>query len=82
MPSVTGPDTSPIGLAGRIVTATRGAAGPGEVELHIRGGTEVFLARSKEPLPVGTTVVVMEVHGPRSVVVHPFADPLDDLLQL
>ncbi len=41
---MSGPDESPVGLAGRIVTATRGAAGAGEVELHIRGGTEIFLA--------------------------------------
>lgn len=46
---MTTPDHSPIGLAGRITTATRGQDGPGEVELRIRGGTETFIARSAEP---------------------------------
>jgi hypothetical protein len=79
---VSGPDESPVGLAGRIVTATRGAAGAGEVELHIRGGTEVFLARSNDPLPVGAAVIVLSTLGPRTVVVFPWADPLDSILDL
>ena len=73
---------SPIGLAGRLVTATRGADGPGEVEVRIRGGTEVFLARSAEPLPRGQAVLVLQTLGPRTVVVAPWADPVDSLLQL
>jgi hypothetical protein len=76
------PHDSPIGLAGRIVTATRGEAGPGEVELRIRGGTEVFIARSRDPLSVGQAVLVLSTLGPRTVVVAPWADPLDSLLDL
>jgi len=79
---VSGPDESPIGLAGRIVTATRGLDGPGEVELRIRGGTELFLARSADPLPRGQAVIVLSTLGPRTVVVSPWADPVDSLLQL
>jgi hypothetical protein len=75
-------DASPIGLAGRIVTATRGENGPGEVELRIRGGTEVFIARSNDPLPVGAAVIVLSTLGPRTVVVFPWADPLDSILDL
>jgi hypothetical protein len=73
---------SPIGLAGRITTATRGADGPGEVELRIRGGTETFIARSDEPLAVGAAVIVLSTLGPRTVVVFPWADPLDSILEL
>jgi hypothetical protein len=73
---------SPIGLAGRIVTATRGADGPGEVELRIRGGTEVFIARSADPLPLGAAVIVLSTLGPRTVVVAPWDDPLDSILDL
>jgi membrane protein implicated in regulation of membrane protease activity len=76
------PEDSPVGLAGRIVTATRGAAGAGEVQLRIRGGTEIFIARSKDPLPVGAAVIVLDTLGPRTVVVFPWADPLDSILDL
>ena len=76
------PEDSPIGLAGRIVTATRGDAGPGEVQLRIRGGTEVFIARSKDPLPRGQAVIVLATLGPRTVVVSPWMDPLDSILDL
>lgn len=79
---MSGSDESPIGLAGRIVTATRGARGPGEVELRIRGGTEVFLAQSAEPLSLGQAVLVLQTLGPRTVIVAPWADPVDSLLQL
>lgn len=79
---MSGPDDSPVGLAGRIVIATRGADGPGEVQLRIRGGTETFIARSADPLPVGAAVIVLDTLGPRTVVVSPWADPLDSILDL
>jgi len=75
-------DESPIGLAGRIVTPTRGEQGAGEVELRIRGGTEIFMARSADPLPSGAAVIVVATLGPRTVVVLPWADPLDSVLEL
>jgi hypothetical protein len=73
---------SPIGKAGRIVTPTRGPNGPGEVELEIRGGTELFIARSGEPLAKGTAVICVSTLGPRSVIVLPWLDPKDSLLDL
>jgi hypothetical protein len=79
---MTTPDYSPIGLAGRITTATRGEDGPGEVELRIRGGTETFIARSAEPLAKGRAVIVVQTLGPRTVIVMPWADPVDSLLEL
>jgi membrane-bound ClpP family serine protease len=75
-------DDSPVGMTGRIVTATRGDHGVGEVEVRIRGGTETFLARSPEPVSVGEPVVVVSIIGPRTVVVAPISDPIDDLLTL
>jgi membrane-bound ClpP family serine protease len=75
-------DDSPIGLAGRIVTPTRGEDGAGEVELRIRGGTEIFLARSAEPLQRGQAVIVLATLGPRTVVVSPWMDPVESLLTL
>jgi hypothetical protein len=73
---------SPIGKAGRVITATRGPDGPGEVELEIRGGVEVFIARSPDPLPKGAAVICVSTLGPRSVIVLPWADPKDSLLDL
>jgi hypothetical protein len=75
-------DESPIGLSGHITTPTRGPDGAGEVELRIRGGTETFLARSAEPLPRGQAVIVLSTLGPRTVIVAPWADPVESLLVL
>lgn len=77
-----GPQESPIGKAGRIVVPTRGGDGPGEVELEIRGGTELFVARSAEPLAKGAAVICVSTLGPRSVIVLPWLDPKDNLLDL
>jgi hypothetical protein len=65
-----------------VITATRGRSGPGEVELEIRGGVETFIARSPEPLARGTAVICVSTVGPRSVIVLPWADPKDSLLDL
>ncbi len=75
-------DTPAIGCVGKIVIATRGSAGPGEVLVKIRGGTESFIAWSPEPLPKGTTVLVIEERGNRTVDVSPWTDPLDPLAAL
>jgi hypothetical protein len=72
-------DLSPIGCTGVLVVGTRGADGPGEVVVKIRGGSEAFLAFSDEPLSKGTTVLVVETRGARSVVVTPWTDPWGDL---
>ena len=73
---------SPIGLAGRIVVPTRGELGAGEVEVRIRGGTETFLARSADPLDIGQAVIIVSTLGPRTVIVAPWMDPVDSLLDL
>jgi len=70
-------DQSLIGSIGVLLVATRGEAGPGEVLLKIRGGTEAYLAWSINPIPKGATVLVIENRGARTVDVSEWADPLD-----
>jgi hypothetical protein len=60
-----------------VIVATRGAAGPGEVLVKIRGGSEAFIAWSPEPLPRGTTVLVIESRGKRTVDISEWTDPLE-----
>ena len=43
-------DGTLVGSIGVITIATRGQAGPGEVLVQIRGGSETFIAWSPEPL--------------------------------
>ena len=69
-------DQSLIGSIGVLLVATRGEAGPGEVLLKIRGGTEAYLAWSINPIPKGATVLVIESRGTRTVDVSEWADPL------
>jgi hypothetical protein len=71
-------DEALIGCIGRIIIATRGEAGPGEVMVAVRGGSEALIAWSAEPLPRGTTVLVIESRGQRAVDVSPWADPLEE----
>ncbi len=68
-------DVSVIGCVGTLIVATRGAHGAGEVMLTVRGSKEAFLARSDEPLPKGTEVLVVEERGARTVVVEPWTGP-------
>ena len=70
-------DQSLIGSIGVLLVATRGQAGPGEVLLKIRGGTEAYLAWSINPIPKGATVLVIENRGTRTVDVSEWADQLD-----
>ncbi|MDJ0344061.1 hypothetical protein QMK19_02625 [Streptomyces sp. H10-C2] len=72
-------DEAVIGCTGELLIGTRGSAGPGEILVRIRGGTETFLAWSEEPLPRGTTVLVIESRGTRQVGVIKWEDPLDAL---
>ncbi len=72
-------DDALIGCVGVLTVATRGAAGPGEVMVSVRGGREAFIAWSPEPLPQGTTVLVIESRGSREVDVSEWDDPLGPL---
>jgi hypothetical protein len=69
-------DEALIGCIGVLLVATRGSAGPGEVLVKVRGGSEAFIAWSPDPLPKGTTVLVIESRGHRAVDVSAWTDPL------
>jgi len=64
---------SAVGCTGVLTVGTRGAAGPGEVLVKIRGGSESFLAWSADPLPRGETVLVVDSRGARALTVVPFS---------
>ncbi|GHH85857.1 hypothetical protein GCM10018793_55420 [Streptomyces sulfonofaciens] len=70
-------DEAVIGCTGVLVIGTRGSAGPGEVLVRVRGGSETFLAWSDEPLSRGATVLVIDSRGTRQVDVVAWTDPLD-----
>ncbi|MDX3226821.1 hypothetical protein [Streptomyces sp. ME19-01-6] len=72
-------DDAVRGCTGVLVIGTRGSAGPGEVLVRIRGGSETFLAWSDEPLPEGASVLVIDSRGARQVDVVEWADPLSAL---
>jgi hypothetical protein len=69
------PDPSVVGRVGVLTVATRGQGGPGEARVNIRGGSEIYLAWSTEALPKGTTVLVVESCGGRTVGVVAWSDP-------
>ena len=71
-------DESSIGRVGVLLVATRGTAGPGEVLIKIRGGSEAFLAWSEKPLPKGANVLVVDSRGARAVDVIEWEDALGD----
>jgi hypothetical protein len=77
-------DESAVGATGVLLVATRGADGPGEVLIRIRGGTETYLAWSDEPLAKGEWVLVVEALGARRVTVVAWTAPSDqsDLLDI
>ncbi len=70
-------EDSLIGSIGVLIVATRGPSGPGEVLIKIRGGSEAYIAWSPSALPRGTTVLVIESRGQRTVDVSAWTDPLD-----
>jgi hypothetical protein len=72
-------DESLIGSIGVLLIGTRGVGGPGEVLVKIRGGSEAFIAWSDKPIPRGSTVLIINNRGTRTVDVSPWMDPLDPL---
>jgi len=71
-------DDSAIGCTGKLTVATRGAAGPGEVLVKMKGGTEAYLAWSEQPLARGTAVLVFNSRGERTVDVMEWTDESAD----
>jgi hypothetical protein len=74
-------DSTLIGSIGVLTIATRGEAGPGEVLVQIRGGSETYIAWSPDPLPRGASVLVIETRGTRTVDVSAWADPFGHSLE-
>jgi hypothetical protein len=70
-------DEAAIGCVGILIVATRGSAGPGEVLVKIRGGSETYLAWSDEPVEKGATVLIIDSRGARAVDVIEWTGPLD-----
>jgi hypothetical protein len=68
------PEDPAVGRYGTLIVGTRGAAGPGEVLVKIRGGTEAYLAWSEEPLAQGTEVLVFDSRGGREVDVMQWSE--------
>lgn len=68
-------DDSTLGCLGVVTVATRGADGPGEVLVKVRGGSETFLAWSENPLARQTPVLVVASRGTRTVDVVAWVDP-------
>lgn len=66
-------DEAVIGRTGTVVVRVRGDAGPGEVTVSVRGGTETFLAYASSPLDVGAAVLVTGSRGTRAVTVEPWS---------
>ncbi|MET8583615.1 hypothetical protein ABZX39_22505 [Streptomyces collinus] len=72
-------DEAVVGRTGKVLIGTRGSAGPGEILVRVRGGSETFLAWSEKPVSAGATVLVIESRGCREVGVIEWVDPLDAL---
>lgn len=65
-------DDPVFGCVGVIVVATRGADGPGEALVTVRGTREAYLAWSPQPLSKGTEVLVVGTRGGRAIEVEPW----------
>ena len=68
-------DDSPVGRIGTLLLGTRGAGGPGEVQVVIRGGRETYVAYSDHPISTGESVLVIESAPHRCVTVVAWTDP-------
>jgi membrane protein implicated in regulation of membrane protease activity len=64
-------DESVIGKLATVVHPIQGGK-PGEVVVHIRGGTETYMAYSDTDLPEQTEVLVIGQRSARTVEVTPF----------
>jgi membrane protein implicated in regulation of membrane protease activity len=65
------PDESIVGKLG-IVTHAIQAGKPGEIVVHIRGGTETYMAYSDTDVPEQAEVLVIAKRSARTLEVTPF----------
>ncbi len=66
------PDDPVVGKIGTVIHAIR-AGRPGEIVVHIRGGTETYMAYCDTDLPEQAEVLVIAKRSARTVEVTPFA---------
>ena len=66
------PDDPVVGKIGTVTHPIR-AGRPGEIVVHIRGGTETYMAYSDTDLPEQAEVLVIAKRSARTVEVTPFA---------
>jgi len=64
-----------VGKVGVVVTAVRGGERAGEIRVVVQGVPHHYLAYAAEPIPVGTTVLVIHFRGARQVDVEPWSPP-------
>jgi nucleotide-binding universal stress UspA family protein len=60
-------DAEVAGKLGRVIVRVRGAEGPGEVLVHVRGGTEAFIAFADGIIERDCDVLVVSSRGHRTV---------------
>ena len=68
-------DAEVTGKVGRIIVKVRGAEGPGEVLVPVRGGREAFIAFADAVIECDTNVLVVYSRGERAVDVEPWPWP-------
>jgi membrane protein implicated in regulation of membrane protease activity len=61
-------------IVGKLGTVTHpiSAGLPGEIVVHIRGGTEIYVAYCEEDVPEQASVLVVAQRSARTVEVTPF----------
>jgi hypothetical protein len=64
-------DDPVVGKIGTVIHAIREGR-PGEIVVHIRGGTETYMAYSDTDLPEQAEVLVIAKRSARTVEVTPF----------
>jgi hypothetical protein len=68
-------DPEVTGKVGRVIVRVRGAEGPGEVLVHVRGGSEAFIAFAEGIIERNSDVLVVSSRGHRAVDVVPWPWP-------
>lgn len=67
-----------VGLMGTVVTRIRGGELPGEVRVLYAGLPHTYIAYADAPLPVGSSVLVINDRGARRIDVEPWDLPATD----
>ena len=65
-----------VGCVGTLTHRIPGGEQPGEVRVHYRGSVEHYLAYASEPIPDGSSVLVVGRHGPRALDVIEWTEPV------